>query len=67
MNEYRAFLAFGYVFLILSIFSLIYDYNNPGLLLIISIVLGISIFAIVFSIYKIRQELKMITKKDERG
>lgn len=64
MNEYRIFLAFGYIFLILSIFSLIYDYRNPGLLLVTLIVLGISIFAIAFSIYKIRQELKTIIKKD---
>jgi hypothetical protein len=56
MEEYRALLAFGYVFLFLSIFSLVFDYRNLSLDIIILFTLVISIFSIVFSIYKIRKE-----------
>ncbi|ARM75456.1 hypothetical protein B6F84_05045 [Acidianus manzaensis] len=58
MSPYRLFLAFGYIFLLLSLFSLIFDYEDAGLFLITLIVLFISLFAIFFSIYKIRKEIK---------
>ncbi|AWR93931.1 hypothetical protein [Acidianus brierleyi] len=56
MSEYRGLLAFGYIFLFLSIFSLVFDYRIISLDIVLSFTLAISIFAIVFSIYKIRKE-----------
>ncbi|QGR19617.1 hypothetical protein [Stygiolobus azoricus] len=57
-NEYRGLMAFGYIFLFLSLFSLIFDYKILYLDVIIFFTLGISVFAIVYSIYKIRKEAK---------
>lgn len=57
-NEYRGLMAFGYIFLFLSLFSLIFDYKILYLDVIIFLTLGISVFAIVYSIYKIRKEAK---------
>jgi hypothetical protein len=56
--EYRSLLAFGYIFLFLSLFSLVFDYKILYLDVVIFFTLVISIFAIVYSIYKIRKEAK---------
>ncbi|BCU69961.1 hypothetical protein [Stygiolobus caldivivus] len=58
MTDYRGLLAFGYIFLFLSIFSLIFDYKILYLDAVISFTLIISVFAIVYSIYKIRKEAR---------
>jgi hypothetical protein len=60
MEEYRGLLAIGYIFLFLSIFSLIFDYKVLSLDIVISFTMTLSIFAIVYSIYKIRKESKEI-------
>lgn len=57
-SEYRGLLAFGYIFLFLSLFSLVFDYKILYLDVVIFFTLFISIFAIVYSIYKIRKEAK---------
>lgn len=51
-------MTFGYIFLFLAGFALIFDYRSPGLDLILGIVLVISIFSITFSVIQIRRELK---------